>query len=297
MTFLPPAARAEYLDLDGGRVRVLLGGPDEAPPFLMVHGGSNDNAAISWYRMFEAFGSDHRVIAPELPGFGATAGIEPLGGPAAQADFLARVLTGLGVGRALVAGVSMGGDVAMNLALRHPELVQGLVLIAPGGLVERVGSGWLTHRSAWWAARMPDAFLFPVTALANRFVGSALRAIVHDVSTMPPEVVAEFRREALRPGAARGYMRYNQATLGPHGMRNNLMPVVSRITAPALFFHGEKDPMVPLEGSRRASELMPNARLVTVPDCGHWAQLEAHDRFVEEVRAFLATVHDTPEDG
>ena len=290
MTFLPPAAHAEYIDLDGGRVRVLLGGPAEAPPFLLVHGGSNDNATISWYRMFEAFGTDHRVIAPELPGFGGTVGIDPLGGPTAQADFLARVLSALGVERAVVAGVSMGGDVAMNLALRHPDLVEGLVLIAPGGLVERVGNRF-THKAAWWTARMPDALLLPSAALANRFVGLALRAVVHDVSTMPPEVVAEFRREARRPGASLGYMRYNQATLGPRGMRNNLMPEVGRITAPTLFFHGEKDPMVPPAGSRRASELMPNARLVMVPDCGHWAQLEAHERFVEEVRAFLPTVH------
>ncbi|WP_017590894.1 alpha/beta fold hydrolase [Nocardiopsis ganjiahuensis] len=291
MTFLPPAARAEYLDLDGGRVRVLRGGPDGAPALLLVHGGSNDNAAVSWYRMFGEFGADHRVIAPELPGFGGTVGIDPVGGPTAQADFLARVLSGLGVERAVVVGVSMGGDVAMNLALRHPGLVRGLVLIAPGGLVERVGNRWLTHKGAWWAARMPDAFLFPATALANRFVGVALRAVVHDVSALPPEAVAEFRREALRPGAARGYMRYNQDTLGPHGMLNNLMPVVGRITVPTLFFHGEQDSLVPLEGSRRASELMPNARLVTVPDCGHWAQLEAHERFVEEVRAFLPAVH------
>ncbi|GAA1462875.1 alpha/beta hydrolase [Nocardiopsis exhalans] len=289
MTFLPPAARAEYLDLDGGRVRVLHSGPAGAPPLLLVHGGSNDNATISWYRLFEEFGADHHVIAPDLPGFGGTEGIDPLGGPVAQADFLSRLLAGLGVERAVVVGVSMGGDVAMNLALHHPELVRGLVLIAPGGLVERVGNRF-THKAAWWSTRMPDGILFPVVALANRFVGLALRAVVHDVSTMPPEVVAEFRQEALRPGAARGYMRYNQATLGPHGMRNNLLPVVGRITAPALFFHGERDPMVPLEGSRRAVRVMPNARLVTVADCGHWAQLEAHERFVEEVRSFLSDV-------
>ena len=289
MTFLPPNARTEFLDMDGGRVRVLRSGPDQAPPFLMVHGGSNDNATISWFRMFEEFGSDHRVIAPELPGFGGTVGIDPVGGPAAQADFLARVLAELGVDRAVVAGVSMGGDVVLNLALRRPDLIEGLVLIAPGGLVERVGNRF-THKASWWSARLPDALLVPMATLANRFVGAALRAVVHDVSTMPPEVVAEFRREALRHGPSRGYMRYNQATLGPRGMRNNLLPVVSEISAPTLFFHGELDPMVPPEGSRRAAEQMPNARLVMVPECGHWAQLEAHDRYVDEVRAFLATI-------
>ncbi|WP_431867572.1 alpha/beta fold hydrolase [Nocardiopsis eucommiae] len=289
MTLLPHGARSEYLDLDGGRVRVLRGGSADAPPLLLVHGGSNDNAAISWYRMFTEFGSDHSLIAPDLPGFGGTVGIEPLGGPAAQADFLSRLLSGLGVERAVVAGVSMGGDVALNLARRHPDRVRALVLIAPGGLGDRVGNRF-THRAAWWAARMPDPLLLRFSALANRFVGLALRAVVHDVSTMPPEVVAEFRREGRRPGASLGYLRYNQANLGPHGMRNDLLPVVGEISTPSLFFHGERDPIVPLRGSRRAAELMPDARLVTVPECGHWAQLEAHDRFVEETRAFLDTV-------
>jgi pimeloyl-ACP methyl ester carboxylesterase len=70
-------------------------------------------------------------------------------------------------------------------------------------------------------------------------------------------------------------------------MRNNLLPAVHRITVPTLFFHGEEDPLVDPEGSRRASRLMPDARLVLVPDCGHWAQLESRDRFLAEVRRFL----------
>ena len=195
MTFLPPDARADHLDLDGGRVRVLRSGPDRAPALLLVHGGSTDNAAISWYRMFGEFGPDHRVIAPDLPGFGGTEGIEPLGGPTAQADFLARVLTGLGVERAVVVGVSMGGDVAMNLALRHPALVRGLVLIAPGGLVERAGNRF-THRAAWRFARMPDALLFRAAALANRF-GARL----------------EFGTAGLRGALGAGPNRMNRVTV------------------------------------------------------------------------------------
>jgi len=54
-----------------------------------------------------------------------------------------------------------------------------------------------------------------------------------------------------------------------------------------MFFHGDLDPLVPQEGSRRAASLMPNAHFVAVPDCGHWAQLEAHDRFLAELHTFL----------
>ena len=184
-------------------------------------------------------------------------------------------------------GVSMGGDVALNVALRHPGLVEALVLIAPGGLVP-VFRNRFVQLSAWLAAQLPDGVLVPLARLANTQVEAALKAMVHDPSRLPPEVVAEFRREARRPGAGLGYARYNQASLGPRSMRNNLLPVVHRITAPTLFFHGEDDPLVDPQGSLRASQLMPDARLVLVPECGHWAQLESRDRFLAEVRRFLS---------
>jgi pimeloyl-ACP methyl ester carboxylesterase len=180
----------------------------------------------------------------------------------------------------------MGGDVALNVALQHPDLVVALVLIAPGGLITIFGNRFL-QLSAWLAAQLPDWLLIPLGQLANRRIDLAIRAVVKDPATIPREVLAEFAREARRPRAGLAYARYNQASLGPFSMRNNLLPVVGRIIVPALFFHGQDDPIVDPEGSRRASELMPHAQLVMVPDCGHWAQLEARDRFLCEVRGFL----------
>ncbi|WP_150242906.1 alpha/beta fold hydrolase [Nocardiopsis quinghaiensis] len=269
---LPPGARVGHVPLCGGSVRVLRGGSPERPTLLLVHGGGSDNAAISWYRLFAPLSREYRVVAPDLPGFGGTTGIDPVGGPERQADFVAALASELGLADVVAVGVSMGGDTVLNLALRHPRLVRGLVLIAPGGLVPA----------------LPDRILLPATRLANRFVGTALRMVVRDVSALPDEVVSEFRREALRAEAGLGYLRYNQATIGPRAMRNNLLPLVERITAPALFFHGRNDPLVPPEGSREAVRRMPDARLALVPDCGHWAQLEAHDRFLEELTDFLS---------
>ncbi|MEY9214406.1 alpha/beta fold hydrolase [Thermobifida halotolerans] len=286
---VPPEASEEYLDLDGGRVRVLTGGETDRRPVLLLHGGSIDNAAVSWYRLFAPLSGDCRVAAPDLPGFGATSGIEPVGGPADQADFVARVMDRLRLAEAVVIGVSMGGDVALNLALRHPRRVRALVLVAPGGLIPAIANP-VAHTASWLSMQLPDRLLLGAVNLANRFVRIALRAVVHDPATLPEEVVAEVGREALRPNAGIGYLRYNQACIGRREMRNNLLPVVDRITVPALFFHGESDPLVPPEGSRRAAALMPDARLVLVPECGHWAQLEAPGRFEAEVTEFLTAL-------
>lgn len=289
MPLIPPGARSTHLDLAGGRVRVLHAEPEEPrdePPLLLIHGGGSDNAAISWYRLFEQFGSERAIYAPDLPGFGHTDGIAALGGPDRQADFVARVAGALGVTRAVVVGVSMGGDIALNLALHHPGLVDRLVLIGPGGLAPRFGSR-ITQFAAWGFAQLPDRLLFPLAALANRFVDQALKAMVADVNSLPAETRTEFAVEARRNSASEGYLRYNQATVGRSGMRNNLLPEVHRITAPTLFFHGALDPIVNPRGSQVAVKLMPRARLVLVPECGHWAQLEAPERFEKELREFL----------
>ncbi|MCW5954726.1 MAG: alpha/beta hydrolase [Propionibacteriaceae bacterium] len=204
-----------------------------------------------------------------------------------------RVARELTVTKAVVVGVSMGGDVALNVALRHPDFASALILIGPGGLADRVG-GRATHFFAWLGAQLPDWILLPLARVANRFTGSVLKAIVRDPATLPPEVIEEFVRESRVPRAGLAYGRYNQATLGRRSLLNNLIPRVHEISAPTLLFHGADDPMVSPEGSRRAAELMPNARLVLAPDTGHWAQLEAHDLFTDEVRHFLTEADPPP---
>lgn len=287
---VPPGAAERTVDLDEGPLRALVGGSGDGVPLVLIHGGGTDNAGISWFNAFEAFGGRRRVVGLDLPGFGGSIDVEPVGGPGPMADLVVRALPDLGVRRrAVFVGVSMGGDVALNVALRHPEAVDGLVLVAPGGLAGRATTPAIQF-AYWWLAQLPDAVLLPFARLANRFTRAAMHAMVHDPESLPPAVADEFVREASDPRAARGYMRYNQATLGRAGMRNNLLPYVQAIEAPALFFHGEDDPIVDPGGSRRAVERMPHARLVLVPRTGHWAQLEAPERFADEVRAFLDEV-------
>jgi pimeloyl-ACP methyl ester carboxylesterase len=284
----PPGAERRHIATSVGRLGVLHAGvptPGRCP-LVLVHGGGTDSSSISWYRLVEPLAAVREVWAVDLPGFGSSMDVAPVGGPATMADVLAEALAALGVGPAAVCGVSMGGDVALNLVLRHPERVVSLVLIAPGGLVPSLGSSGM-HRAAWLAAQLPDRVLLPAGRFANRFVRTALRAIVNDPARLPAEVVEEFARLARDPRGVLGYARYNQTTLGRDRMLNDLTHRVQEIGVPALFFHGMDDPIVAPEGSRRAAELMQRARLVLVPDCGHWAQLERHDEFLARVHPFL----------
>ncbi|WP_404311062.1 alpha/beta fold hydrolase [Agrococcus terreus] len=279
------------MHVSAGELGVLHAGPASAArtPVLLLHGGGSDSAAVSWYRLIEPLAADREVWALDLPGFGASIDLQPVGGPDAMADVVADALGALGVDRAVVLGVSMGGDVALGLALHHAARVAGLGLIGSGGLAPRVGSR-ASHLAAWLASRLPDPLLLPAGRLANRFARQALRAMVADPASLPGPVVDEFVRMARHPRGAVAYARYNQATLARDRLTNDRTEAVDRIEVPTLLFHGADDPMVDPEGPRRAARRMPRARLVEQPACGHWAQLEAHDAFLGAARALLTEV-------
>lgn len=289
MTLIAPGSTAQFVDHGLGRLRVLHAGePSDKLPLVLIHGGGSDHSGISWYRLFEPLSADREVWAVDLPGFGGSTSATAAGGADAMADVVAEVLADLEVAQVIAIGVSMGGDIALNLALRHPELVAGLIAIAAGGLIATWNNP-VANLGAWAMTQTPDFLLLPAAqTMSAHLTGMAARQMVHDPDTIPAEVMDEFERQAQEPGAAVGYVRYNQASAGITGMRNNLLPRVHEITVPALFFHGSRDPLVPIQGSQRAVDLMPRATMVTAAEVGHWAQLEAHDLFLDQARTFLA---------
>ena len=106
--------------------------PDVVPDFskgrkiLFIHGaGSNGH---TWHRQGEALGANHSPIALDLPGHGRSAGVEGLRTVADYADFIAAFLDALKIKSAVILGHSMGGAIAMDLALRHPARVEALIL-------------------------------------------------------------------------------------------------------------------------------------------------------------------------
>lgn len=288
---VPAGARVGFVPHAGGRVRVLRGGAPGGTPVVLVHGGGPDNAAISWFEVFGELARSRPVLAPDLPGFGYTDGVPVDGSPGAMADLAVAVA---GPGPAVWIGVSMGGDVVLQVALRHPGAVAGLVLVAPGGLAAHAGHRVL-HPLAWLAGRLPDAVLLPALRLANRFTGVAVRAMVYDPASVPPVVREEMVRESRR--ARPGYLRYNQATVGPWRMRNDLSDRVGEIGVPALFVHGREDGLVDPRDSVRAAAAMPDARAVLLDGCGHWVQIEAREEFLAEVEAFLRRIDDEHDRG
>lgn len=213
-----------------------------------------------WAALRAALGGRHRVLAPALP---LTAEASRDGLPALS-RFVAGRLSAEAVDRAVLVGNSFGGHVALDVALRYPSRVAGLVLAGSAGLLER-----------GFARGVPAS---PSPA----FIRSKIEEVFFDRALATDELVVEvhaFLRDRQNARAVIGWARATRAS-----------PVAGRlgaVRAPALLVWGEEDRITPLEVAGRFLAGLADARLVTIPRCGHVPMLEAPGLFGAHVAAFL----------
>jgi len=209
----------------------------------------------------------HRVFAPVHPGFGGSEGFDEIEDIEDLVFHTVDVMDELGLERADVVGLSLGGWLAAELALRHPARVKRLVLVDAAG------------------TRVPgvpreNVFMVPVA--------KARELLFHDPTSklalsVMPDVPPPDRVETIlrgREAAARLLWR-------PHVAYRKLTSRLVRITAPTLVVWGSGDRLIPLPYGQAYANGIPGARLVVIDACGHLPPIEQPDRFADVVLAFL----------
>jgi pimeloyl-ACP methyl ester carboxylesterase len=269
-----------FVDIDGRAVNVIDLG--SGPPLVFVHGlsGSWQN----WLEQLPAFARDHRVVAFDLPGFGASempAAPISISGYARTVDAL---FDAVGLDSAAVVGNSMGGFIGAELAIVHPARVQRLVLVSAAGLsVERLGdehalsvlrtvdkrlaayAGWLGSRS---------------DALARR--PRARRLIFGIVARRPELLSGPIVAEQIRGSGKPGFVPALDA-LTSYPIRDRL----PEIACPTLIVWGTNDLLIPARDADEFERLIPNARKVVWAKTGHVAMIERPAAFNRLLAAFL----------
>ena len=243
-------------------------GIGEAVLFLHGLGGSRTSWQPQISRLSEAF----RCIAWDMPGYGASAPVEPLTF-AAIADSVARLLDTAGVQRAHLVGESFGGMHALHAALRHPDRVGRLVLANTSPAFGLDG----TDPDAWRAARLAplDAGLAPADIAEN-----VLTAIAG--SGLSPAALA--MRVAGFGRISSAGLRAAVECLPAHDVREEL----GEIASPALVIAGELDAETPVAYSRILAGGLQNAELVVLDGVGHLSVSEAPHTVNRLVREFLS---------
>jgi pimeloyl-ACP methyl ester carboxylesterase len=229
---------------------------------------------------------DHRVLAPDFPGFGASE--KPLRPfhPAFFARFARDFLDAVGVERAHVIGNSMGGRAAIELGLRFPSRVDRLVLLTPS-------PAWKRFRGAVPVVRvlMPELALVPL-----RIPRSRVKATIAWMFSKPERLPAawheaavdEFLRVFRSPaGRVAFFSAARQIYLeSPHGARG-FWDRLPSLTPPTLFVWGDRDPLVPHRFAAHVADAVPGARSIVLPDCGHVPQFELPERTQALIREHL----------
>jgi pimeloyl-ACP methyl ester carboxylesterase len=193
-----------------------------------------------------------------------------------MADEAIGILDVLGRARAHVVGVSMGGMIAQLVALRHPERVERLVLIA----THAGGHSVIPPTPPAMAALMGDRTRPPAD-----MVRDAMTTITGPgFATRHPEAIDAIVANAVaQPTPPASFARQMQAI-----MASDRTTRVGGIRAPALVVHGADDPLVPYPNGELLAREIPGARLVTLPGCGHMPMWECPDALVRELSTFFA---------
>jgi pimeloyl-ACP methyl ester carboxylesterase len=262
------------------------------PVLLLIHGiaGTFEN----WEAVFDLLAREHTVIAPDLPGHGASApaaGDYSLG---AHAAGLRDLLITLGHERATLVGHSLGGGIAMQLAYHFPEMAERLVLVSSGGLGPEVSP-------LLRAAALPGAsVIIAGTAGPGRVAGSALARGLGAVGLRPHADVAEVARgyaSLSDPGRRAAFLATLRGVVGTEGQRVDAADRLYLAEGmPVLIIWGESDRIIPARHGENAHDAIPGSRLEIFEGVGHLPHLEAPGRFVAVLERFLAETEPAPWD-
>jgi 2-hydroxymuconate-semialdehyde hydrolase len=278
------ALRAGHLDVAGVSTALIDVGPDESgagtayPPVLLLHGsGPGVTAAANWRPVIPALSEDRRVLAPDQLGFGGTATGEPRTfGRTAWTEHALALLDTLGVGTVDIIGNSMGGAIALSVAQARPHAVRRIVLMGSMGVAMALPPGLNT---VWGYT--------PGVPQMREVIG----LFAHDRGLITDELVELRYQASLSP-----QVRDSWQAMFPEPRQRWVDDLalsgaeLASVQVPVLLVHGRDDRVVPWRiSSAQLIDLLPDARLHIIANCGHWTMIEKTADFLAVVQPFLAS--------
>jgi pimeloyl-ACP methyl ester carboxylesterase len=271
---IPPS---QFLAVNGMQVHLRDEGPRDDPlPIVLLHGTSA--SLHTWDGWASSLVAERRVIRFDLPAFGLT-GPDPHNdySIAAYVRFVTAVVDTLGVHNFVLAGNSLGGQIAWGAAVAMPQRVKKLVLVD--------SAGYPIHSTSvpigFMVARIPGLRLLMEYVLPRGVVDGSVRNVYGDPSRVTPELVDRYYELALRSGNRQALaIRMDQPLNGDEGS-------IKALKLPTLVMWGTKDRLIPLDNARRFESDIAGSRLVVFEDLGHVPHEEDAQNTVRAFKAFL----------
>jgi pimeloyl-ACP methyl ester carboxylesterase len=238
------------------------------PPLVLLHGAAVDGRL--WRPQLAALANELTVIAWDEPGAGRSSDVPAGFGLPDYADCLAALVESVAPGPAHVAGLSWGGTVALELYRRRPELVGTLILV---------------DTYAGWKGSLPESEVRARVEGVHRMLATP----ADEFDPTLPGLFAGDRPAEFVPLLDEMAAVVRAESLGAQLLvmaEADLRAVLPRVAVPTLLIWGEQDARSPLSVARQFEEVIPDAKLVVIPRCGHVSNLEQPERFNDAVRAF-----------
>jgi pimeloyl-ACP methyl ester carboxylesterase len=268
----------------GVRSAYLEAGPRDAPTVVLLHGLGATNASM--LPLLADLARDHRVLAPDFPGFGASDAPHWRYRAAELARWLDAFLTTVDAAPAALVGNSLGGRVAIELALTSPAAVTRMVLLCPSPAFRRM------RQFTPLVRLLPPDAVVPPLPMPHRAVVGGIRAMFSRPDRLARTWYDAAADEHLRVMRSYRHRRaffaclkqiYMEEAFGDHGFWDRL----PKLATPALFVWGDRDRLVPASFERHVVAAVPDAQSICLPDCGHVPQFEHPEETARLTRAFL----------
>lgn len=275
-------APSDFIEIRGQLVHLRDQGPRSDPePIVLVHGTSS--SLHTWEGWAGALQKQRRVISFDLPGAGLTG---PFTGQYTPDDyrgdtyarFVVDLLDALRVQRVVLAGNSLGGEIAWRTAVLAPTRVSRLVLVDAAGLPfepESIPPGFV-------AARLPVLRTLGQYLLPRTLIAQSLASVYGDASRVTPALVDRYFELTLREGNRRALgLRLQQMGTGEDAAR------LAQVHQPTLIVWGSRDRLIPPATGQDFARRIAGSRLVVLEGLGHMPQEEDPPRSLVPVREFL----------
>jgi pimeloyl-ACP methyl ester carboxylesterase len=254
---------AETIDVRGRPTVIMHGG--DGPPFVYLH--STLGESFRWLPFYQAWAKRFTVYVPTHPGFGKSGGFDQIDTIEDMAFHYVELFDALGLEEVILGGVSLGGWIAAEFAVRWPERVKRL---------------WLSAAPGLWVDEQPLPDLFREMAEPTR----VRRLLFHEPDGYIAKMVISDEADDERRLAGYQAMTVLARLVWDRPYDPKLAGRLHRVRCPTLLLWGANDRLVPPAYGEAYRKHLPQAEMKLIPDCGHLAMFEKEAEFVEAVTAF-----------
>lgn len=257
----------ETIDVRGRSTVLMHAG--EGPPFVYLH--STLGEAVLWLPFYQSWAKHFTTYVPTHPGFGKSGGFDEIDTIEDMAFHYLELFDALGLDDVILGGVSLGGWIAAEFAVRWPERVKKL---------------WLSGTPGMWVDEQPLPDLFRWMDGSKRGRDEIRKLLFHNPDGYMARLIIADQPDEEKMLAAYQSMTVLARLVWERPWSPKLPARLHRVQCPVLLFWGEDDRLVPPAYGEAYRKHLPQAEFKLIPNCGHLAMFEKEKEFVEEVIRF-----------